>query len=228
MTRNPIQMFAPPPWHLTGRGLVLLYHFPKGWAVDRAHLAAYQRDTLWGRWGAVLLVDYETSGVGPYRELLCLPGMLDVGGKKRFSISKIYVSTEASVDNGRRNWAIPKELGEFTWQVAPEGTSLVTVKMGGHPVLQTEFKPFGPKFPLTTALLPLRLYQQLDGQALETRPSATGWGRLAKVSELGVNPVLFSDLNGLNPLAAVFIERFRMVFPLAVKDLEKNKFVSRD
>lgn len=207
-------MFAPPPWHLTGRGLVLLYRFPAGWATDRAHLAPYQRNTLWGRWGAVLLVDYETSGVGPYRELLCLPGMLDVGGKKRFSISNIYVSTAESVDNGRRNWAIPKQLGEFTWQVAPAGDSRVTVRTAGHRVLETEFKPFGPKFPLTTALVPLRLHQQLDGATLETRPSATGWGRLAKLSELTVNPVLFPDLNGLKPLVAVFIERFRMTFPV--------------
>lgn len=205
---------APPPWHLTGRGLVLLYRFPAGWAAERAHLAPYQRQTLRGRWGAVMLVDYDTSGVGPYRELLCLPGQLDVGGKKRFSISKIYVSTDASVANGRRNWAIPKELGEFTWQVAPAGTSLVTVKTTGHRVLQAEFKPFGPRFPLTTALLPLRLHQQLDGRILETRPSATGWGRLAKISELTTNPVLFPDLNGLKPLLAVYIERFRMVFPM--------------
>lgn len=214
MTQNPAQMFAPPPWHLTGRGLVLLYRFPEGWAADRAHLAPYQRDALWGRWGAVLLVDYETSGVGPYRELLCLPGMLDVDGKKRFSISKIYVSTPESVDNGRRNWAIPKELGEFAWQVAPTGRSRVLVRTAGHRVLETAFKQFGPKFPLTTALVPLRLHQQLDGAVLETRPSATGWGRLAKVSELSVNPVLFPDLNGLKPLLAVFIEQFRMTFPL--------------
>jgi hypothetical protein len=41
-----------------------------------------------------------------------------------------------------------------------------------------------------------------------------GWGRLAKISEMTINPVLFPDLNGLKPLAAVFIERFRMTFPL--------------
>jgi len=209
-----MDLVAPPPWHLTGRGLVLLYRFPEGWAAGRAHLVPYQRQTLWGRWGAVLLVDYETSGVGPYRELLCLPGMLDVGGKKRFSISKIYVSTGASVDNGRRNWAIPKELGEFSWQVAPSGSSRVTVNTAGHRVLETEFRPFGPPFPLTTALVPLRLHQQLDGAVLETCPTATGWGRLAKVSALTVNPVLFPDLNGLKPLATVFIDRFRMTFPV--------------
>lgn len=214
MTQNPAQMFAPPPWHLNGRGLVLLYRFPEGWAADHAHLAPYQRQTMWGRWGAVMLVDYETSGVGPYRELLCLPGMLDLDGKKRFSISKIYVSTQASVDNGRRNWAIPKELGDFTWQVAPSGNARVAVNTAGHRVLETEFKPFGPPFPLTTALLPLRLHQQLDGQALETRPSATGWGRLAKVSDLVVNSVLFPELHGLKPLLTVAIERFRMTFPV--------------
>lgn len=205
---------APPPWHLTGRGLVLLYRFPEGWAADHAHLAPYQRATLSGRWGAVMLVDYEASGVGPYRELLCLPGMLRVDGKNRFSISKIYVSTEESVVNGRQNWAIPKEQADFTWQVAPEGNSLVAVKLAGHRVLQTEFKLYGPPFPLTTALLPLRLHQQLDGRALETKPTATGWGRLAKVSDLVVNPVLFPDLNGLKPLLVVSIERFRMVFPM--------------
>ncbi len=207
---------VPPPWHLTGRGLVLLYRFPKGWASQHGHLAPYQRETLAGRWGAVMLVDYATSGVGPYRELLCLPGQLEVGGKSRFSISKIYVSTQASVVNGRQNWGIPKEQADFDWNAGPYGSQGVRVQTGGHDVLTARFRPFGFRFPLTTALLPLRLHQQLDDEAFETQPTATGWGRLARVSELTVDPALFPNLNGLKPLLAVWIDSFRMVFPVAL------------
>jgi hypothetical protein len=205
---------APPPWHLTGRGLVLVYRFPQGWALRHGHLAPYQRDALAGRWGAVMLVDYATSGVGPYHELLCLPGTFRLGGKTRFSISKIYVSTEASVVNGRHNWGIPKEKARFDWSTAPFGRQQVVVRVAETEVLTAKFRPFGPKFPLTTALLPLRLHQQLDGQVFETRPTATGWGRLARLHDLRVDPALFPDLNGLQPLVGVFIERFTMTFPV--------------
>jgi acetoacetate decarboxylase len=63
-----------------------------------------------------MIVGYDTSGVGAYKELLFIPALFDFDKKKAFNISKIYVSTEESVYNGIENWGIPKQLANFNIQ----------------------------------------------------------------------------------------------------------------
>jgi acetoacetate decarboxylase len=66
----------------------------------------------------------QTSGVGPYKELLFIPGVFHINGRYTYSISKIYVSTEASVRSGIENWAIPKEVADFTIEDQDDGSTL--------------------------------------------------------------------------------------------------------
>ncbi|KAL4925231.1 uncharacterized protein BDV17DRAFT_272553 [Aspergillus undulatus] len=56
---------------------------------------------------AIMIVRYEDTDVGPYDELILLPGRAvnPYSGSKEMRISTIYVSTDASVWNGRRNWS---------------------------------------------------------------------------------------------------------------------------
>ncbi len=60
---------SPPPWHLTGYGTVLLYHVPEKLNRENGFMAPYQEKGYRGWIGAVMMVDYHSSGVGPYREL---------------------------------------------------------------------------------------------------------------------------------------------------------------
>ncbi|MCD0165179.1 hypothetical protein IHN58_05875, partial [Deinococcus sp. 12RED42] len=86
---------AGPPWTLRGAGLVAVFA---------------------GR-GVLMLVRYASSPVGPYDELL----WAEVRGSpvgRRPQVTRIVVSTEASVVWGRRNWGIPKELASFGWSGA--------------------------------------------------------------------------------------------------------------
>ena len=84
-------MQAPPPWKLKGNGYIFLYHFPKSFVKKFGFLSDYQANKFNGDFvGTVMLVDYETSAVGPYHELLFVPGRLNYDKKKVFSISKIY------------------------------------------------------------------------------------------------------------------------------------------
>ncbi|NOS55010.1 MAG: hypothetical protein HOP37_01990, partial [Cyclobacteriaceae bacterium] len=106
---------ASAPWKLTGSGYILLYRFPKAFVAEHGFLVDFQKEKFVSGWGAVMLVDYKTSPVGPYRELLFIPGIFSFNKKKVFSISKIYVSTQNSVINGIENWGIPKELADFRW-----------------------------------------------------------------------------------------------------------------
>lgn len=66
----------------------------------------------------------QTSGVGPYRELLFIPGAFHINGRYTFSIPKIYVSTETSVNSGIKNWGIPKEVADFTVEDQADGSTL--------------------------------------------------------------------------------------------------------
>lgn len=72
----------------------------------------------WGL-GILMIVRYADSPVGPYDELLySLPfkrptlGM-EILAPRRLPV--IYVSSEASLRNGRTNWGIRKELADFTF-----------------------------------------------------------------------------------------------------------------
>jgi hypothetical protein len=73
---------------------------------------------------AVMIIRYEETDVGPYDELIFIPGRAanPKTGKKEMRISNIYVSTDASVWNGRRNWST-KTLLFFTKRVYSVGTS---------------------------------------------------------------------------------------------------------
>ena len=109
---SPVPRVAP-PWHLEGSGSILLFRFESDFLERDAFLPEALRSELDGRLGLVMLVDYDESPVGPYWELLFLSGPFQWEGRRSFSISRIYVSTEASAVNGRENWGIPKEVADF-------------------------------------------------------------------------------------------------------------------
>jgi acetoacetate decarboxylase len=82
-------MHPPPPWHLTGRLLLI----PSGR-------------------GGVMLADY-TGGTLTYHELIVFRTLKLVGGRPGWVVSHIYVDDEQSREGGREIWNLPKELAEF-------------------------------------------------------------------------------------------------------------------
>ena len=216
---------APPPWTLTGNGLILVAHFPEAFVRAQGFLAPYQQFAYRGWIGAVMLVDYATSPVGPYQELLFIPGLFRFGYTTSFSISKIYVSTNDSVWNGRRNWGIPKEVADFSFVANPDGSQTISVRSNDQPVLSLRAKPWGLRFPITTKLLPgFRVMQEPlptdkpsagpAGGLLLTKPSASGSARLTLLSDIQVNKNLFPDFSQTHPIVALSVENIRMRFPL--------------
>ncbi len=172
-----------------------------------------------------MLVDYKTSPVGPYQELLFIPGLFRFGKTTSFSISKIYVSTTDSVWNGRQNWGIPKELADFSFAPNHDGSQIISVQCDGRLLLSVRTRPWGPRFPITTKFIPgIRIVQErlVDRQSaperadglLLTRPSAAGMARLASSSDLRVEPALFPDLAQIKPPLVLSLENFKMTFPL--------------
>lgn len=220
MEYSPEIKIAPAPWNLTGDAYIMIYKFSKDFVQEYGSLADYQQDRFLGYAGTVMLVDYKTSGVGPYRELLFIPGMFTFNWKKMFSISKIYVSSRESVYNGIENWGIPKEYADFDWQTNVDGTEDISVKIEGKKFFEITIKKGFIPFPLTTSILPLNIAQKLRKDLIITNPTAKGKATLASVKSIEVDKNFFPDLSKVFPLITMKVKDFEMNFnvPLVKKD----------
>lgn len=92
------------------------------------------------------LLSYHASPVGAYREIQGLRGGLSRHGP-RVTVPFIAVDSPASQLGGRQNWALPKELAEFTGQPAA-GT--MTAAGAGWTVSATA-RALGPWLPIRLA-----------------------------------------------------------------------------
>ncbi len=206
-----------PPWVLHGRGFILLYRFPGEFIRNSCLLPASWLNRHWSGFGYVILVDYHDSPVGPYRELLLIPGSANFGSYRRKTITKIYVDSPESMVNGRRNWGIPKELATFHWR--HEGKyHYITVNTSEGSldvVLQTGFIAF----PITTRILPLRLLQELDQRQFEVNPSGSGMARLSFLKKITISGSIFPDIQNHHPIAGLYVQPFKMIFPPASIDI---------
>ncbi|KAI9375063.1 hypothetical protein BJX61DRAFT_550338 [Aspergillus egyptiacus] len=99
----------------------------------------------------VMILRYEETDVGPYDELILIPGPATnpVNEEKDMRISSIYVSTDASVWNGRRNWNIPKHRARFEFTPVANSNDL-SLKVY-HP--EDAPAPLNPHLPFFTAIL---------------------------------------------------------------------------
>ncbi len=65
---------SPPPWKLNGEAIILIFKFKKDWIEKFGLLPKHLKGRFKGGLGYVMLIKYEKSPVGPYHELLFLPG----------------------------------------------------------------------------------------------------------------------------------------------------------
>lgn len=205
----------PAPWTLFGDGYMLFYRFSRDFVVNRGFVPPDLSGCFDGFFGAVMLVDYHESPVGPYHELLFIPGKFRTPHGRRYSITRIVVDSEASTQNGRANWGIPKFTHQF--QVEKDGSSehIKVLDAQGQPGFEIILRAGGFRFPISTALFPLHLYQVLEGKTLLTTPKGSGSAQFARVLDLQVNPAFFPDVSLAKPLLALKVSGFRMQFPVA-------------
>ena len=205
----------PAPWDLHGKGYIFIYRFKKDFAEKYGNVPDFLQGRFAGGFGSVMLVDYEQSDAGPYGELLFIPGKFTCGGKKLDTISKIYVSTEESVENGRENWGIPKEKADFSFEKISDGTEKITVSVRGRTAAAFTIESGKLSFPVSTKLLPFPLVQQYAGKRYFTNFFGKGKGHLAKVKDMSIDPALFPDVSVCRPLAVIRVDPFDITFPKA-------------
>lgn len=116
---------APPPWTCKAAAWVLPFYnpassgLPRDVAYDSLEACApsfsSQKDAGSYKGGLCIaqIIRYSDTPVGTYDELVLLPGYFNGVGpegkqKKDLRVTGIWVSQEATLMNGRRNWNIPK------------------------------------------------------------------------------------------------------------------------
>lgn len=209
---------APAPWQLAGEGYILALWLSNDFLDQQTFLAPAQRQSRKGRIAYVMFVDYAASPVGPYHELLFIPGSVDFDGERHLTISRIFVSSWDSVVNGRANWGIPKDRCDFSVQYGADGIDHVALTLDGKAIVDLTFKASGFNLPVSTGLLPKSwrtLGQKQQGRRYFYTPDARGHVRPAKLLAAQIDAEHFPDFRCGKLLAAMRVSDFQMGFPLA-------------
>ncbi|KAG5732336.1 hypothetical protein E4T56_gene11570 [Termitomyces sp. T112] len=141
---------TPPPWDLKCRtwtflvsGLTSTSSFPAGFAdPDEADILASDGEFI-GTPGLVMIVSYTDTPVGPYDELIYIPGKWKYkDGTAGYRITRIYVSSKESTENGRRNWNIPKHVANFSITTSNEESTIKVFHLGAtEPFFHAKTQP---------------------------------------------------------------------------------------
>lgn len=209
----------PAPWQLTGAGYVIVLRctraFGNACAADQPALVG----RALGGIGVVMVISYDHSNVGPYRELLIVPGSFEYAGRAIRTVTHIWVSTQASRINGQHNWGLPKQTADFDWEQGPGERERVAASLAGRPAVELDLSAHAPTLPVTTGLLPRRwrtLEQLYDGHLYRTCIRARGQTRAAKLRDYD-NPAGsgFPDFASQKRLLCIQAPAFELTFPRA-------------
>ncbi|MDJ0395418.1 hypothetical protein QMK17_19010 [Rhodococcus sp. G-MC3] len=138
----------------------------------------------------VMMVDYLSSPVGPYREILASPTLRrpghGLGVMPRISVPFIAVDSEVSAHGGRTHWQLPKVLAEFDGDVLIESSASDTDWS-----VKAHAKGVGPSFPMRGGL---GFAQPVDDEFLLAGARLSGKARLCRVKVDATGPTLGSWL----------------------------------
>lgn len=214
----------PAPWTLEGSGVIIFFPAHKQNVLSSPFIDAADKANFRGGAGAVMLVHYEKADCGPYDELLYIPGFFEHNNKNYMRITKIFVSSKESVEWGRRNWAIPKELADFDWQQGEREWHIdVRNPKTKENIYSVSLSPRFFSFPLTTSILPWSLLQKQEPKYsagrefyLETPLSGKGSAKICFIDRVEGSRE-FPDYHTMSygPRIAFAVNPFQMTFPVS-------------
>jgi hypothetical protein len=205
----------PAPWKLKGKGYIVLFKFSKDEIAADKFLGDFFKQNFAGGFASLMIVEYQDSNAGPYNEILLIPGKFRYKSKKKNTISKIFVNTTESVENGIRNWAIPKELADIKFRNTSKLTENISAHLDGKEIFSAEFRKYRLPFPIHTAFLPFPLVQFMNGKAFFTKFTGKGIGFPAKLLNINSDKDYFPDLSSKKIIIAIKIDPFSICFPEA-------------
>ncbi len=206
----------PAPWHLHGEGFVLVYHFPRSFILPlierQSSIPSSELGRFLGGFSFVMLMNYARSEVGPYQELLFIPGRFQLGAASGYTVTNILVSSLASAVNGRSNWGLPKEVAQFEWQSSGHYQRTIQVARQHETFLSVRFRASKFHFPLPFGLFPFSLVQAFNQQVYVTRLSGWGTAHFAHLNLLSTQSHFFPSVFHHSPLAVFMLSRFDVTF----------------
>lgn len=206
------------PWQLHASAYILVLKLPRAQLDEGSFVSAGPKTARRGHLAYAMFVDYDRTPVGPYRELLFIPGAFRYGNRTCFTITKIFVSSMASVVNGRRNWGIPKELAHFEVEYGSDRVDRVRMRASGRQAVALELRHYPLGIPLLGGLIPAgmrTLCQTLDERRFTFAPTARGPMRAAKLLRAEIDPEVFPAFAPEHVVAAVKLPSVDMLFPAA-------------
>lgn len=193
---------TPAPWVLTGRGLVVLLH---------ARRPVPGRGVL-GRISAVAFVDYESSDVGPYRELLHVPYVTRWEEAVGPTVDHIWVTLAESAVSGNANWGLTKTVADIERTPLAGGAERWTASDEGGDLGQVTHRPFGPPLPVGKPKNLGRLLQVRHGQRFATPVGVRGLVRASRVQDASFDAGRLLDLGAHRIVGAAAITAGTMTF----------------
>lgn len=211
-------VLAPAPWQLRGEAYAFFVKLPL--PRGRAELFAPSElaEARFGQLGLVMFAEYGDSPVGPFHELLFVPGTFRFGKRRLPTITKLYASTRASVEIGRRNWGIPKEQADFEVDQGRDGVKRVTMRVEGTTAVELWFRHGTLPLPFTSSLVPSSLCtlgQVLGGQTYRFAPSFRGLMQRAQVLHAWSEPGMFCELAAERVVGAMRLSKCELSLPSA-------------
>ena len=204
---------APAPWKLTGEAFILLYRFKKDWIENHGMIPENLKGKFKGGLGYLMLLNYSTSPVGPFQELIFIPGKFRKS--KLQAITKLITDSEPSALNGLSNWGLSKEIHPMIWQKSRKWDE-VSIYQQEKQVFSIELEHGGIPIPISTILLPIHLCQTWNKLKYFTKPIGMGWGKLAKIKKLELDPDYFPDIRKQKLLFALKVNPFKLELPEAI------------
>ena len=202
-----------PPWNLKGFGFITLYKFDNSFLVEKNLIPKFLKNKKTKGLGAIMLVNYENTPIGSYHELLFIPSKFSFPNRNLATISKIYVSTEESVNCGIKNWGIPKELANFNFTKIDKKRTKVEVTKDSIQIASFTFKETIIPIPVSTNIMKFPLIQKKNDNLYITNFEGFGKGKMAIIEEQNINDKFFPNVSNQTPLITIKVDKFNIKFP---------------
>lgn len=209
---------AKAPWRLGGDAYVVTLKMPEEVLDRQCFVPESLKGYRLGTSSRMIYVDYKSSPVGPYKELLFNPPKFRFDKRPCRTISRIFVSTPEAVVNGVENWGLPKTLAEFESRTLDNGWNRITVSAEGAVFAELTFSAVRFGLPFSDRWLPARfrtMAQHYKGRSYLYAPTTRATMKMGRLQENKIDPTMFPDISKGKITLCVRLENFRMWIPAA-------------
>ncbi len=198
-----------------GKAYISIYNFKENFVKKDCFISDYLKDKYRGGFGAMIFADYSKSGIGPYQELLFIPGKFELGGEERYLVTKAYVNEPAAVNENGEGYFGHKKVAKFRVETLTDNKTLIAVNsLKGEPIVKMEMRNWcGVKLPISSSVTNFPLMQLLKGNRRYLwKYEGQGNITMAKIESAQVRPAYFPDIAQETPMVTFLIDDFSFDF----------------